>query len=100
MDEIKSAGGKVFSYACNVADQKEVVSTFEKIGVHDILINNAGIAHVGRADNTTEEDFDRVMNVNVKGVYNCLFASIPIMKKKWRWLYYKYGFSCCMVRPR
>lgn len=81
VEEIKSASGKVFSYACNVADQKEVVSTFEQIGAHDILINNAGIAHVGRADNTTEEDYDRVMSVNVKGVYNCLFASIPIMKK-------------------
>jgi NAD(P)-dependent dehydrogenase (short-subunit alcohol dehydrogenase family) len=65
-----------------VANQKEVITTFEKIGPHDILINNAGIAHIGKAGTTNEEDFDRIVNVNVKGVYNCLFASIPLMKKK------------------
>lgn len=81
VDEINANGGKVFSYACNVADQKEVVTTFETIGVHDILVNNAGISHIGKADNTSEEDFDRIVNVNVKGVYNCLFASIPLLKK-------------------
>lgn len=77
VDEIKQSGGKVFSYACNVADQKEVVETFEKIGNINILVNNAGIAHVGKVGTTPEADFDRVMNVNVKGVYNCLYASIP-----------------------
>jgi NAD(P)-dependent dehydrogenase (short-subunit alcohol dehydrogenase family) len=82
VDEIKASGGNVFSHACNVANQKEVITTFEKIGPHDILINNAGIAHIGKAGTTNEEDFDRIVNVNVKGVYNCLFASIPLMKKK------------------
>ncbi|PJJ08547.1 NAD(P)-dependent dehydrogenase (short-subunit alcohol dehydrogenase family) [Flavobacterium sp. 1] len=77
VDEIKQLGGKVFSYACNVADQKEVVETFDKIGNINILVNNAGIAHVGKVDTTPEADFDRVMNVNVKGVYNCLYAAIP-----------------------
>lgn len=81
IEEIKSANGHAYTYACNVANQKEVIQTFNKIGVHHILINNAGIAHIGKADNTSEEDFDRIVNVNVKGVYNCLFASIPLMKK-------------------
>lgn len=77
VDEIKANGGKVFSHACNVANQKEVLDTFEKIGNIHILVNNAGIAHVGKVDTTAEEDFDRIMNVNVKGVYNCLHAAIP-----------------------
>ncbi|MBF4470475.1 MULTISPECIES: SDR family NAD(P)-dependent oxidoreductase [Flavobacterium] len=77
VDDIKQLGGKVFSYACNVANQKEVTDTFEKIGNFNILVNNAGIAHVGKVDTTPEADFDRVMNVNVKGVYNCLYAAIP-----------------------
>ncbi|HEY5368749.1 MAG TPA: SDR family oxidoreductase [Hanamia sp.] len=81
VDEIKANGGKVFSHACNVANQKEVIKTLEEIGAHDILINNAGIAHIGKADTTSEDDFDRIVNVNVKGVYNCLFASIPLMKQ-------------------
>lgn len=81
VEVIKKNGGKVFSYACDVASQKEVIQTFESIGSHDILVNNAGIAHIGKADTTSKEDFDRIVNVNVKGVYNCLFASIPLMKK-------------------
>lgn len=75
--EITAAGGKVFSHACNVANQPEVLATFEKIGNINILINNAGIAHVGKVETTPEADFDRVMSVNVKGVYNCLYAAIP-----------------------
>ncbi|RZJ46915.1 MAG: SDR family oxidoreductase, partial [Chryseobacterium sp.] len=77
VEEIKQSGGNVFSYACNVADQKEVSAAFEKIGNINILVNNAGIANVGKVDTTAESDFDRVMDVNVKGVYNCLFAAIP-----------------------
>ncbi|HQF11723.1 MAG TPA: SDR family oxidoreductase, partial [Paludibacteraceae bacterium] len=78
--DIQKAGGKVFSYACNVTNQKEVLATFEKIGNIDILVNNAGIANVGKVDTTSETDFDRVMEVNVKGVYNCLFAAIPQLR--------------------
>jgi NAD(P)-dependent dehydrogenase (short-subunit alcohol dehydrogenase family) len=79
-DEIISAGGKACVYPCDVSNQQQVINTFEKIGKIDILINNAGIAHIGRADNTSETDFDRIYNVNIKGVYNCLFAAIPLMK--------------------
>ncbi len=75
--EINALGGKVVAHACNVANHEQVVATFEKIGALDILVNNAGIAHVGKVDTTTETDFDRIMNVNVKGVYNCLYAAIP-----------------------
>lgn len=79
--EIKLVGGKVFTHGCNVANQKDVIATFEKIGPLNILVNNAGIAHIGKADNTSEEDFDRVIMVNVKGVYNCLYAAIPQLRK-------------------
>ena len=81
VEEITAKGGSVFAHACNVANQQEVIETFEKIGGIDILVNNAGIAHVGKVDTTSEADFDRVMNVNVKGVYNCLYASIPKLRK-------------------
>lgn len=81
VDEIKAAGDKVFSYACNVTRREEVTTAFDKIGKINILVNNAGIAHVGKADTTTEEDFDRIMDVNVKGVSNCLYAAIPQLRK-------------------
>jgi 2-keto-3-deoxy-L-fuconate dehydrogenase len=43
-------------------------------------VNNAGISHIGNAETTSEEDFDRMMSVNVKGAYNCLHAVLPVMK--------------------
>ena len=80
-EEIKKDNGKSFVHKCNVASQQEVVTIFENIGAINILVNNAGIAHIGKADNTKEEDFDKVISVNVKGVYNCIHASIPQLKK-------------------
>lgn len=81
VQEITAAGGKGVAHGCNVANQQEVVNTFAKIGPHQILVNNAGIAHIGKADTTQEADFDRVINVNVKGVYNSIYASIPKLKE-------------------
>lgn len=80
VESIVSEGGIAFSHVCNVTSQKEILALFERLGKLDILVNNAGIAHVGKADTTSEEDFDRVMNVNVKGVYNCTYAAIPMFK--------------------
>lgn len=81
ISEINDSGGKAYSHACNVANQNEVKNTFEKIGAINILVNNAGIAHIGKADTTSETDFDKVMAVNVKGVYNCINAAIPQLRK-------------------
>ncbi|WP_075795790.1 SDR family NAD(P)-dependent oxidoreductase [Massilia putida] len=78
--EIREEAGRVTSHACDVARQSEVEAMMAGIGPIDILVNNAGIAHIGKADDTSEEDFDRVMNVNVKGVYNCLHAAIPQLR--------------------
>lgn len=79
--EITEHGGKVVVHVCNVTIQTEVQSVFNSIGAFHILINNAGIAHVGKADTTAEADFDRLLQVNVKGVYNCLYAGIPQLRK-------------------
>src|SRR3954447_4158704 len=81
-DEIENAGGNAVVHACNVTDQKKMVEEFRQIGTIDVLVNSAGVSHIGNAENTSEEDFDRVFNVNVKGVYNCLYAAIPLMKQK------------------
>lgn len=80
LEEIELNGNKAFSYSCDVSEQEQVINTFCQIGSINILVNNAGIAHVGKADTTSETDFDRVMNVNVKGVYNCIFAAIPQLR--------------------
>ena len=78
--EIEVSGYKAYLHVCDVAQQADVLNVFKAIGPIDILVNNAGIAHIGRADNTSEADFVRVFDVNVKGAYSCLYAAIPEMK--------------------
>jgi len=80
VNEIETANGKAVAHSCDISDQQQVIAVFKQIGKVDILINNAGIAHIGRADNTSTEDFVRIFNVNVKGAYNCLYAVIPVFK--------------------
>lgn len=84
VEQIQADGGQATAHICNVTNQKEIVNLFTTLGSLDILINNAGIAHIGKADNTAEDDFDRVIDVNVKGVYNCTYAAIPLFKKAGR----------------
>jgi 2-keto-3-deoxy-L-fuconate dehydrogenase len=81
VNEIKSKGGSASALVVNVADQEQVVTSFKSFGSINILVNSAGISHIGRVTTTSQEDFDRVYNVNVKGVYNCLYAAIPVMKE-------------------
>lgn len=80
--EVQQAGGEAQVHAANVTQQQQVFEVFEAIDGFDILVNNAGIAHIGKADTTTEEDFDRVYQVNVKGAYNCMHAAIPQFRKR------------------
>lgn len=82
VQEIKEQGGIAQALVCNVAKQNEVQAAFASLNHIDILVNSAGVSHIGRAEDTTEEDFDRIYNVNIKGVYNCIKAAIPLMKAK------------------
>ncbi|HET8735485.1 MAG TPA: SDR family oxidoreductase, partial [Pricia sp.] len=82
--EIGSENGRAFAHACDVSSHEEVKKTIAKIGHKNpinILINNAGIAHIGNVENTAPGDMDRIYDVNIKGVYNCINAAIPYMKK-------------------
>jgi NAD(P)-dependent dehydrogenase (short-subunit alcohol dehydrogenase family) len=81
VNEIKKESGISFAHKLNVTNQAEVDNTFKKIGDLHVLVNNAGVAHIGKAETTNENDFDRIINVNVKGVYNCIRAAIPYMKQ-------------------
>lgn len=82
VEQINREGGIAQAHSCDVSDQDQVVALLNDFDRVDILINNAGISHIGRADNTSQSDFDRVYQVNVKGVYNMLYACLPIMKKQ------------------
>jgi len=81
--QITSSGGDAEGFECDVADRKQVANRVQQITAHkpsSILVNNAGISHIGSVEGTTEEDFDRVLRVNVKGFYNCISACIGHMK--------------------
>ncbi|MEX0274972.1 MAG: SDR family NAD(P)-dependent oxidoreductase [Flavobacteriaceae bacterium] len=83
--EIKNGGGMVYFHPCDVSDHILVKQIIDQIAAQsqvDILVNNAGIAHVGNVENTTETDMDRLYQVNIKGVYNCIHACVPHMKKQ------------------
>ncbi len=83
LEEIRAAGGTARVQACDVSDPDSVASavaaTLEESARVDILINNAGIAHVGNAVDTSVEDFDRIYQTNVRGVYNCIHNTLPHM---------------------
>lgn len=79
--QIREAGQQAIAYSCNVTDQQQVAATVARIGRVDILVNNAGVSHIGTVETTTEQDFNRIFDVNVRGVYNCLHAVVPVMKQ-------------------
>lgn len=80
-EEIKKENGKAVPHVCDVTIQQQVKSIFNEVGKVDVLVNSAGVSHIGNVETTSEEDFDRLYKVNVKGVYNCLRAAVSLMKK-------------------
>jgi len=86
VEQIRRNAGRAVSRFCDVSNARNVREVFRAIESEfhriDILVNNAGIAHVGDVVHTTEEDFDRIYNVNVKGVFLCSRAAIEIMLRE------------------
>lgn len=82
---ISASGGVAEAFACDVSEAESVRRVFEAIfarGRVHILVNNAGVAHVGTVATTGEEDFDRIMRINVRGVYLCTRATVGHMKEQ------------------
>lgn len=87
-DKIRQAGlsDRIRSLKCDVSSQSNVKACVDQIMKEsariDVLVNNAGVAHIGTAVSTTEEDMDRIYRINIKGVYNCLHSVLPHMVKQ------------------
>ena len=81
VDIIKKEGGEAKSIVIDVTNQKVLMTAYAQIEAVHILVNCAGISHIGNATSTEEQDFEKIFNVNVKGVYNSLHAAIPIIQK-------------------
>ena len=69
---------------CDVSDGASVKQAFAQIPDVDILICNAGISHYGLMSMMPEADWDRIFNVNVKGIYHCVNAAMPFFLNKQR----------------
>lgn len=81
---IIAEGGQAAAHACDVSDQGQVAAVVQAIyqmHVVDILVCNAGIGFVGNLEKTAEDDFDRLYRVNVKGVYNAMYTTVPFLKQ-------------------
>ena len=80
---IEADGGRAGYHRCDVTDGGQVQAVFAEVaeagGGLDVLINNAGVACVGTVEQTTEADFDRIVQVNIKGVYHGLKAAVGLM---------------------
>jgi NAD(P)-dependent dehydrogenase (short-subunit alcohol dehydrogenase family) len=83
--EIKAEGGEAIFAKCDVADEKQVkaaiAQTIDSYGRLDILVNNAGIGIYKSVLDTTSEEWDKCLAVNLKGVFLCSKYSIPHMQK-------------------
>jgi 3-oxoacyl-[acyl-carrier protein] reductase len=80
---ITDAGGEAISFSIDVTDKKSIAAMVEGVmrqwGRIDTLVNNAGIVQDAQFKKMTDEQFDRVIDVNLKGVYNCTRAVVDIM---------------------
>jgi 2-keto-3-deoxy-L-fuconate dehydrogenase len=84
--KITAAGGRAVAMDVDVSDQQQVKNVIADITKQtnriDILVNSAGISHIGKLETTSEEDFEKVFRVNVKGVYNVMYSAIQTMKQQ------------------
>ena len=85
-DTIRSKGGNARGFGCSVVSQEALATMTGSVVLEykaiDILVNSAGIAAVSKLETTSEDTFDKIYQVNVKGTYNAMHAVISQMKKQ------------------
>lgn len=80
--QLREKGLLVTFLECSITDYSQLESLVQTIpGKIDVLINNAGISHIGKVENTSGEDFERLFQVNVKGMFNCIKVCLPKLKE-------------------
>lgn len=85
-EDIEKKGGQAAAFVCDITKSSEVLAMVQQalanFGRIDILVNNAGIIRRGTIETVTEEDWDQVIAVNLKGTFNCSKAVVETMKKQ------------------
>jgi NAD(P)-dependent dehydrogenase (short-subunit alcohol dehydrogenase family) len=79
-ETVKEIGNNAKTAIADLSNQEKTNAIFAAIPKLDILVNSAGVSHIGTAETTEEADLDRLYNVNIKGVYNCIHAGIPLLR--------------------
>lgn len=87
-EELGAGKERIFTVACDVARSQDVAKMVKEVqpylGRIDVLVNNAGIIRRGTIETVTEEEWDLVIQVNLKGTFNCCKAVVEIMKNQGR----------------
>jgi 3-oxoacyl-[acyl-carrier protein] reductase len=83
---VEEAGGSARTYACDVTDSNQVQATVDAVcrdwgGLH-VVVNNAGITSDGVLWKLSDDDWDRVLAVNLKGAFNMIRAAAPVLRKQ------------------
>jgi len=78
-EALATSVGRAKALRLDVADPESIATALAQVDSLDILVNNAGIGHVGSIVNTEPEDFDRLIDVNVRGVYLVTRAFLPLL---------------------
>ncbi len=82
---LKNSGRLAEFHECDVADRKiteQVILGILQQNSVDILVNNAGVSHIGNIEQTSDEDLDRLIGINIKGLIHCTRVIITEMRKK------------------
>ena len=102
---VSDAGGRAGAYVMDVRSEKDVIRTVDRImkdyGRIDVLVNNAGTDVTLSVENLSIADWDRVLDVNLRGPFLCAKAVYPILKRQGRGAYREYclhGRQACLDR--
>lgn len=84
-EEIRKSGGRAISFVGDVTDKKSVIALYDaaerEFGAVDVSIQNAGVITIAKIEDMTENEWDKVMAVNTKGVFLCAQEAIARMRK-------------------
>ena len=101
-DRIKQLGGNATAHTCDITDAAQTQSVFKNIlalSPVNILVNSAGVAHVGRLENTSDDDFERIFRVNVLGTHHAMQETARAMVAAGRWRDPEHGVDCRQCGP-
>lgn len=86
VETVAAKGGQAVFVKADVSQKSEIENLFkateDKFGGYDLLVNNAGICPVNSYDNISVEEWDRVLGINLRGVFLCSQVAAPMLKKQ------------------